>query len=249
VQSTLADAPPVDQSEGVPYRPPGAKELPGACMRPATVRIVDIGMGTGFDLAGSFARSVIDSLTWVGDGIPPAEVEFIRTRSWNVLADALVEPCSVLHLMAHGETRPEELGFWSDDEKSSVQLGDLANALDYTAETGDRGVHIQAPLLFADCCGTSQGRFVRAMRDCIGQDTAYVGSRRDVNWHESTLFGSLLYGSYFKDKGRGLKQIERAEAAAERAIAAYDKAVSGPCPFALSVLRPSRRALRRTRRD
>lgn len=219
-------------------------------MRPAVVRILDIGVADNFDAAGSFARSVIDSLTWhryrdqdnswVPWESPPAEVEFIRSRSWGVLANALASPATVLHLLAHGHTAPEQIGFWSDDGSSGIKLGDLADALD------DAGESIQASVIYADCCSTATGRFVRAIRDCIGADTVYIGASRSVDWQECTLFGSLFYGSYFKDKGKGLDPVQRGSAAAARAIDGYQAAVAGACPFKASVLRPSRRALTRT---
>src|SRR3546814_11269365 len=83
-----------------------------------------------------------------------------------------------MHVIAHGGSGPDDLGFWSDDEESTLNLTELAETF---AEDGEG---IESPVLFADCCGTAQGRFTRAIRDCIEQPLAYIGARRMVSWHE-----------------------------------------------------------------
>jgi hypothetical protein len=142
----------------------------------------------------------------------------------------------VIHVIAHGENSPDELGFWSEDTKTNISLTDLAEQ--FFAD----GEGIEASVLFADCCGTARGRFVRAIRNCIEHPIAYIGARTMVSWHESTTFASAFYGAYFRDRGSGVSPVNRGMLAAERAIAGYQAIVDGSCPFEVSALSPTRRA-------
>jgi hypothetical protein len=206
-------------------------------MRPTRVRLIDVGLDQSFDTSMSFAQSLIQSLGYGGDDAAPvAEIEFIRTRDALTVATALQAPAVVLHLMAHGVTEPEHLGFWSDDGKTSLTLVSLAE------QFSDDREGIEAGVLFADCCSSAQGRFVKAIRDCIEQPITYIGAKRMISWHESTTFASAFYGAYFKDRGRGLSAADRAWYAAERAIVGYEAIVDGTCPFTCLELKPSRAA-------
>jgi len=207
-------------------------------MRPARVRLVDLGFEHDFDTSMAFAQSLIQALVTRWGDDPVAEIEFIRTRDFWTVAAALQNPAHVIHVIAHGEAGPDDLGFWSDDDTTTLSLTELAEA--FAAD----GQGIEASVLFADCCGTAQGRFTKAIRNCIEQPIAYIGSRRNVNWHESTTFASAFYGAYFRDRGRGLPGPARGLRAAERAIDGYKAIVDGPCPFVASELTPSRRALK-----
>ena len=207
-------------------------------MRPARVRLVDLGLERDFGTMLAFAESLIQSLGTRAGNSPVAEVEFIRTRDPETVKAALQSPAQVLHITAHGDNGPDYLGFWSDDERTSFHLSDLAEKF---AEDGEG---IEAATVFADCCDSAQGRFVRAIRDCIEGPTVYIGARRSVNWHESTTFASAFYAAYFRDRGRGLTGTQRGVRAAERAKTGYEAIVAGPCPFVATELSPSRRAER-----
>jgi hypothetical protein len=130
-------------------------------MRPALVRLVDLGFDTDFDISMSFAQSIVQSLGARSDGNPVAEVEFIRTRDESTVTAALQTRAAVLHVTAHGETDPDQVGFWSDDGESGLTLTTRAESFH------DDGCGIEADTVFADCCATSQGRFVKAVRNCI----------------------------------------------------------------------------------
>lgn len=205
-------------------------------MRPARVRLIDLGFDGAFDTSMSFAQSLIQSIGARTNGNPIAEIEFIRTRDPVTVRTALQADATVVHIMAHGTTDPDGLGFWSEDEETGLTLTELAEAF------ADDGVGIGADVVYADCCSTAQGRFVRAIRDCIATPIAYIGARRTVDWHEATTFASAFYGSLFKDRGKGLTPVERGVRAAERAIRGYEDIVDGPCPFVVKELTPSRRA-------
>lgn len=206
-------------------------------MRPARVRLVDLGVHEDFTTAMSFAQSTIQSLVARrAPERPYAEVEFIRTRDWDTVVQALQSEAAVVHIVGHGSNAADSLGFWSDDEHSTWSLVDIAKHLQETQYPIDTGV------LFADCCDTGKQRFAAVVRDCIAHDTLYIGATKSVNWHESTAFAAAFYASYFKDKGRGLDPVARGVAAADRAINGYAATVGGRCPFTAGVLRPSRRA-------
>jgi hypothetical protein len=207
-------------------------------MRPARVRLVDFGFERDFDAMIAFAQSLIQSLGTRAGDIATAEVEFIRTRDYATVATAFQSPAHVLHITSHGDNGPDDLGFWSDDEESVLYLSDLAENF------VDDGEGIEASVMLADCCGSAQGRFVKAIRDCIERPIVYIGAKRSVNWHESTTFASAFYAAYFRDKGRGLTPTARGLRAANRALAGYEQIVAGSCPFAVSELVPSRRANR-----
>lgn len=207
-------------------------------MRPTLVRLVDLGHDEDFDVAMSFAQSIIQSLVTRSNGNPLAEIEFIRTRDSMTVESALTADAGVLHVMAHGDTDPDDIGFWSDDGESGVTLTELAESFH------KKGYGIGGAVVFADCCATAQGRFVKAVRDCIAEPITYIGAKRSIDWHESTTFGSAFYGALFKDRGKGLTAAERGLRAAERAIEGYGAIVAGPCPFAAKMLKPSRAARR-----
>ena len=207
-------------------------------MRPARVRLIDLGLDRDFDTSMAFAQSLIQSLVTRAADKSVCEVEFIRTRDFYTVAAALQHPAHVIHLIAHGDNSPDDVGFWSDDERSGVALTDLAEQ--FVAD----GEGIEASVIYADCCNSTRGRFVRAIRDCIELPVTYIGARRTVSWHESTTFAAAFYGAYFRDRGRGINLAERGMRAATRAVTGYEAIVAGPCPFQVATLDPSPRAQR-----
>ena len=212
--------------------------MKGGNMRPAIVRLIDLGHQSDFALAMSFAENIIQSLTARPAGSPPAEVEFIRTRDLATVKAALQSRAHILHITAHGHTEIGEIGFLSEDDESRINLNELAE------QFYKDGEGIEAGVIFADACDTGQGRFIRAIRDCVEEPVIYIGARRSVDWHETTTFASAFYASYFKDRGMGLSLQDRGWAAADRAFDAYELMVAGNCPFTVQELEPSRKAKR-----
>lgn len=207
-------------------------------MRPARIRLVDLGFDRDFDSSRAFAQSLIQSLvTRAGDN-PVAEVEFIRTRDFLTVKTALQSPAAVIHLVAHNLAKLDDVGFWSDDEETAVSIIDLAD------DFAEDGHGIEAGVVFADACATAQGRFVRAIRDCIEGPITYIGATRAVDWRESTTFASAFYGAFFRDRGKGLTSAQRGYTAAQRASKGYEAIVAGRCPFKVVELEPSRQARR-----
>jgi hypothetical protein len=166
-------------------------------VKPSIVRLVDLGLEADFGISMSFAQSMIRSLTARRD-IPIAEIEFTRTRDSRTVTSALQQRAHIVHVMAHGSSDPDDLGFWSSDDTTSLTLTDLAERF----RADEEG--IETSVLLADCCGRSTERWVRAIRDCIEAPTAYIGSTRSVTWHESAAYASSFYAAYFKDRGRGV---------------------------------------------
>lgn len=190
-------------------------------MKPSVIRVVDLGLSPSFAASVSFAQALIGSIDTEVER-PSADVEFVRCRDWDAIVAALVAPTRILHILVHGHASPEAPGFQSEDEEDFA-LADLAAAF------VERGYGIDADLVFADCCDSGQQRFIRAVRDCIQRDAVYVGARRGINWHESIVFGSNLYGGFLRNMGRGVPPLDRAYAAAERARGA-DEQVVGQMP-------------------
>lgn len=202
-------------------------------MRPSVVRLVDLGFEGDFAVSMSFAQSLIQSLTARGSKNPAAEIEFIRTRDVETVAQALQHPAGVIHIMAHGSNSEGAIGFVSDDENSGVGLNRLAEIFI------EDGTGINAGTIFADACDSGRERFATAMRDLIQEVTTYIGASRSVSWHESTTFAAAFYGAYFRDWGKGRTPSERGLEAGQRAIAAYVDLVAGKCPFTVRTLKPS----------
>src|SRR5690606_40687997 len=98
-------------------------------MRPARVRLIDLGFDGAFDTSMSFAQSLIQSIGARTNGNPIAEIEFIRTGDPVTVRTALQADATVVHIMAHGTTDPDGLGFWSEDEKTGLPPTELAEAV------------------------------------------------------------------------------------------------------------------------
>ena len=150
----------------------------------------------------------------------------------------MTSPCNVLHVMAHGDhaTTPS---FTSTDEKTSVPLGELGA---WAAQVHKSGIATGAVL--ADGCRTGIGTWQKAIRDCLQGPLAYIGTSKNIGWHESTVFCSAFYGSLFRNKGQGLTPSKQAVDAATRAIEAYQVLTETACPFKVVTLEPSRVARR-----
>ncbi len=204
-------------------------------MRPALVRLVDLGLDQDFAQSMTFAQGVIGSLTVDWADHPAAEVDYVRTRNWWVVAEALQAPADVLHIMGHGDNTPEEVSFSSDDGASVFRLDDMASHF-----ASQDGGGIQASAVIADACSSSTGAFKRAVRDCLPGPLTYIGTKRAVGWHEATTWAAGFYAAYFRTKGRGVTPENRALDAARRADRSYLATVDRPSPFTAGRLVPSR---------
>src|SRR3546814_18811336 len=100
-------------------------------MRPARVRLVDLGFDRDFDTSMAFAQSLIQSLVARASDNPLAEVEFIRTRDFWTVAAALQNPADIIPVIAHGGSGPDALGFWSDDAGSTLTHTETAPTVAY----------------------------------------------------------------------------------------------------------------------
>lgn len=206
-------------------------------MKPATIRLLDLGIDEAFATSMGFAQSTIGSLTVGWEDHPAAEVEYVRTRDWWTVAEALRAPAAVIHVMAHGNDLPEDVSF-SSHGGSALALDELA---EYFAEGGGG---ISAAAILADACRTGTGRFKKAIRNCLAEPVAYIGTRRSVDWHESTTYASAFYAAYFRSKGRGTTPQKRALDAAARANSAYRETIGAASAFTAEVLTPSATAQR-----
>lgn len=194
-------------------------------MRPARVRLIDLGLDDDFATSMGFAQSTIRSLTVTSpDSLPAADVEYLRTRDWWTVTTALQAQAEIIHVLAHGSNAEDEVGFWGADSED-FSLADMAEQ--FHADDW----YINCAVLFADCCTSAQSRFIKGITQCLQQETLYIGATRQVNWHEGTTFASAFYASYFKDKGKGVDPVTRAEQAAQRAVDGYEAIVGGPCPY------------------
>lgn len=99
-------------------------------MKPAVVRLIGLGIDGWFATSMNFAQATIGSLTVGWEDHPAAEVEYVRTRDWWIVAEALRAPAAVIHVMAHGNDAPEDVSF-SSHGGSAVELDELA---EYFAE-------------------------------------------------------------------------------------------------------------------
>lgn len=207
-------------------------------MRPRTVRLLDLGLHASFDASMTFAEAVMKSINAGHDESSAfANVELVRIRDVDTVAQSITAPAHVLHIIAHtGES--ETPAFFSDD-------GETTFALDELIDTAGRGV--SAGALIADACATATTRWQRAIRDYLYEPVTYIGTTASIGWHSATVFSSMFYGALFRNKGRDRTPQEAAMDAAERAISAYGALIDGKCPFRAVHLEPSRKALRRFR--
>ena len=203
-------------------------------MRPPVIRLLDLGLSDDFLKSMTFAQSLLSSLTVGGSN---EDVEYMHIRNLFLAARAMTLPARLIHVLGHGVTNTAgQPGFRSDDSHYFFGLEDLATYL------RKEGQGIEADGVFADACGTAQDAFIDAIRDCLEGECTYIGASREIDWRESTTFGSILYGSLLSWTGPGTAGPTWVKACADRAIRAYTEAVGGPCPFTTTVLRPSHQA-------
>jgi hypothetical protein len=188
--------------------------------------LLDLGLHASFDASMTFAEAVMKSINAGHDESSAfANVELVRIRDVDTVAQSITAPAHVLHIIAH--------------------TGETTFALDELIDTAGRGV--SAGALIADACATATTRWQRAIRDYLYEPVTYIGTTASIGWHSATVFSSMFYGALFRNKGRDRTPQEAAMDAAERAISAYGALIDGKCPFRAVHLEPSRKALRRFR--
>jgi hypothetical protein len=219
-----------------------------AAMRIPVIRLIDLGFDQDFGKSMSFAQSLLTSMnvaaTWTDDRESPrplTDIEYMRSSDWALVAHALTVPARLVHIMGHGGVCVHGApGFGGADETGEHGLWmDLDELSGYLQE---RGEGIEATAVFADACGSAQGKFLRALRDSLEREIVYIGATRKVDWRECTTFDSILYGSMLRARGRGVDAVDWMYDAAERSIRGYEEAAAGACPFKVVVLDPSRSA-------
>lgn len=204
-------------------------------MKPRLIRVIDFGGSSEFAKASGAVVSTISSLCGETDR-PNGVVEFVSAIETPLAIAALRAPADVIHITAHGWASPDEICI-SNHEGVEINLNDLAGVL------ADDGVPLGAPVLCVDTCDSAKSAFVRVIRDCIADETTYVGAKGSVNWYESTAYMTSFYASLLRRKGRGVTDAEAGWRAAQQADKAYS-VVSGDArvPFRSFKLSPSRRA-------
>src|SRR5262245_30029971 len=160
-------------------------------VRNRQMTLIDLGLDRSFDASMTFVQSTLQNIN-AGWDEPIADINFIRSRDPKTVSMALLGACDVLHVMAHGESSAGP-SFTSEDGKSILELADLAES---AQESGDG---IMAHTVLADACHTGTGIWQRAVRDCLEHDITYIGTARDIYWHDSTVFCSAFYGALFRN--------------------------------------------------
>ena len=209
-------------------------------MRTPVIRLIDLGYDDGFGKAMTFAQSLLSSINVSG---PRADIEYIRTSDWKLVARAFAVPARLIHVMSHGYTTDDnEPAFGAVDEDGDIDSARAIRLREIAAYLQRGGEGIEANGVFADCCGSAQERFKAALRDSLETEIVYIGASRSVDWHECTTFASILYGSLLRAKGRGFDALDWVYTSAEMSVDAYSVAVDGRCPFKVTTLAPSRSA-------
>lgn len=206
-------------------------------MKAPIIRLVDLGFDDGFGKAMSFARSMLESINVSGQR---ADIEYIRTSDLGLVARSLTVPARMIHIMAHGIADLDTPAFGATDAEGDVDPNRTLGLDTLAAYLQSYGEGIEATAVFADCCGSAQAKFTKALRDSLETDIVYIGATRSVDWHECTMFDSILYGSLLRKKGAGWDAADWVWNAAQMSIGAYEEAVDGPCPFKVVELSPSR---------
>lgn len=192
--------------------------------KPRTVTIVDIGLSPSFDSSTAVIQSSLRSLNEGGEEGTVA-VDVIRTRDRPTVLSAMTAPTTVLHVIAHNDWDGDGPGFISGDGSVVVSLAHLR------AHVETSGRPVTASAVFLDGCRTFTKVWQEEFARCLDSETAYIGSRVDVGWHDALVFAPAFYGSLFRSAGRGLSKVERACDAAGRAEKAFEALTDRPSPY------------------
>jgi hypothetical protein len=205
-------------------------------MKQTQVTLVDLGLDDSFDTSMTFIQATIQNIN-AGMVNPAADISFIRTRHIATIFDTMLSQCDVLHVMAHGD-KTEDPAFVSSDGQTTFDFGNLK------AHAFATGNGLRAHTIIADACSTATGKWKRAVRSCLEHDITYIGTSRQIGWHDSTVFCSAFYGALFKRRGKGLSPAEHSYEAATRAVTAFETITGAESPFRVVVLTPNRDAKR-----
>lgn len=153
-------------------------------MRNRTVTLLDLGLDSDFAVSTAYTQQLLQSLA-VGDERRALDVITVRSRDAWTIHEILTRPSEVLHVMAHAAKWDDgELHLGSED----ADLAALSDVRDDFLQEG--GYPISAAIVIADACKTAAPGWVSVIRDLLGQETAYIGTRREVDWRDSTVFSA-----------------------------------------------------------
>jgi hypothetical protein len=211
-------------------------------MRPRNIRIIDLGLTSDFANTSTFVYTLLGTLGTQYGSSPLVVAELVRTDQTERLIEALAGPADVVHIVSHG---------WRDQDgsgsRSAATLGSDLNDVSWTvAELATalhkRGQPIGANCVYIDACESFSREFRRAIRDCIGDTTTYVGCRGSNGWFDATTYASSFYPALLRNKASGTAFADRALEAGESAAHAFSHLVQRRCPFDVIQLVPTRQA-------
>lgn len=218
-------------------------------MKPNRIRLIDLGISSRFTRAFEQLSSTIESINAgfvdpdqpENEQIPMAEVEWVRTRSLDVVDHALTSRALVIHVNAHGDSSSdyESIALFSEDEGTEYDFSDLGGWLQ-----DEIGYPICSAGLVIDACRSSTGRVRQEVRKCITNPIAYVGTTREVGWHDGVVWNSGFYGALLRRKGAGIDRVERVVDAADRASRAFTVITGRKSPYRCDVLTPTQRTVK-----
>lgn len=114
----------------------------GTPMRNKRVTLIDLGLDRPFDDSMGFVQSTLMNIN-AGLASPITDIDFIRTRNFDVIWASVLSPCDVLHIMGHGYSGSDPT-FISSDGKTTFGFGLLAA---FAQQTGQG---IEAHSIIAD---------------------------------------------------------------------------------------------------
>lgn len=205
-------------------------------MRNRTVTLLDLGLDSDFAVSTAYTQQLLQSLA-VGDEQRALDVITVRSREAWTIHEILTRPSDVLHVMAHAAKWDDgELHLGSED----ADLAALSDVRDGFLRKG--GYPISAAIVIADACRTAAPGWVSVMRDVLGQETAYIGTRREVGWRDSTVFTANFYAALTRTRGKSTPLVDQAMDASDRANEAFRRVTGRASPYVCRPLRPSRAA-------
>lgn len=212
-------------------------------MRNRTVTLLDLGLDSDFAVSTAYTQQLLQSLA-VGDEQRALDVITVRSREAWTIHEILTRPSDVLHVMAHA-------GKWDDGElhlgSEDADLAALAEVRDGFLQKG--GYPISAGIVIADACNTAAPGWVSVIRDVLGQETAYIATKREVYWRDSTVFTANFYAALTRTRGKSTSLVDQAIDATHRANTAFREVTGHASPYVCKPLRPSRPAKNSLRED
>ena len=217
-------------------------------MRPNRIRLIDLGIDPAFtrgfeQLMASIESINIDHVQYVDDDgedqaaskTAIAEIEAVRSRNFDILDHALTAEALVVHINAHGD---------SSDPYSGLVLSSGDGDTEYEISMEGLEWPIVCDGLILDACRTNTDKVRRQLRHTLIDDLAFIGTTRNVGWHDGVVWSSAFYGALLRRKGAGLDPVKRIVDAADRANRAFKEVTDRKSPYRCDVLEPSARALK-----